>query len=124
MQGISDSDYLCELELEVNIWNTQSAVLVGWNSSGHSEPTELDLTERKPLSDMRLRLHCVKYHTYDKVGLSVLIKTSFDGRTYKFKRTSSPSFRNLERSIPIFEHHYDTYSKHHCCSNSVASSVL
>ena len=86
MQGISDSDYLCELELEVNIWNTQSAVLIGWNSSGHSEPTELDLAGRKPLSDMRLRLRRVNYHTYYKVGLSMLIKTSFDRRTCKFER--------------------------------------
>ena len=124
MQGIY-SDYLCELELEVNIWNIHSVVLVAWNSSGHSEPsTELDLPQKNRLSNMRLRLHRVNYHTHYKVGLSVLIKTSFDGRTYKFKRTSSPSFRNLERSIPILEHHYDTHSKHHCCSNSVASSVL
>ena len=85
MQGIY-SDYLCELELEVNIWNTHSAVLVGWNSSGHREPTELDLAQRKGLSGMRLRLRRVKYHTHYKVGLSVLIKTSFDRRTCKLER--------------------------------------
>ena len=86
MQVISVSDYLCELGLEVNIWITHSAVLVGWNSSGHGEPTELDLLQRNRLSDMRLRLRRVKYHTHYKVGFSVLIKTSFDRRTFKFER--------------------------------------